>query len=133
MNYYCIYITIGSFKLSSCQFSTKSLLEWKYKLRSRPYSDMFMHYVWMGSYNRQYWKAISYAFLAVNTNVCVFLSQLVSRLEGRPSLRDIEPNIFPVDSGPRQGAVKSNSPFMYWMWIWIELSITHKLLEFHSS
>lgn len=72
MNYYCIYITIGSFKLSSCQFSTKSLLEWKYKLRSRPYSDMFMHYVWMGSYNRQYWKAISYAFLAENTNVCVF-------------------------------------------------------------
>ncbi|XP_039522673.1 DNA repair protein XRCC2 isoform X2 [Pimephales promelas] len=30
---------------------------------------------------------------------------LVSRLEGRPSLRDIEPNLFPVDSGPRQGDV----------------------------
>ncbi|XP_077100354.1 DNA repair protein XRCC2 [Siphateles boraxobius] len=32
-------------------------------------------------------------------------AQLVTRLEGRPSLRDIEPNIFPVDSGPRQGDV----------------------------
>ncbi|XDV47135.1 hypothetical protein PO909_016840 [Leuciscus waleckii] len=32
---------------------------------------------------------------------------MVSRLEGRPSLRDIEPNIFPVDSGPRQGAVQN--------------------------
>lgn len=72
MNYSCKCITIGSFKLSSWQFSTKSLLEWKYKLRSRPYSDMFMNYVWMESYNRQYWKATSYAFLAANTNVCVF-------------------------------------------------------------
>ncbi|XP_048030643.1 DNA repair protein XRCC2 [Megalobrama amblycephala] len=32
-------------------------------------------------------------------------AQLVSRLEGRQSLRDIEPNIFPVDGGPGQGDV----------------------------
>ncbi|XP_058621500.1 DNA repair protein XRCC2 [Onychostoma macrolepis] len=32
-------------------------------------------------------------------------AQLVSRLEGRQSLRDIEPNIFPVDCGPGQGDV----------------------------
>ncbi|XP_067291097.1 DNA repair protein XRCC2 isoform X2 [Pseudorasbora parva] len=32
-------------------------------------------------------------------------AQLVSRLEGRQSLRDIEPNIFPLDVGPGQGDV----------------------------
>ncbi|NP_001373408.1 DNA repair protein XRCC2 isoform 2 [Danio rerio] len=32
-------------------------------------------------------------------------AQLVSRLEGRQSLKDIEPNIFPADDGPGQGDV----------------------------
>ncbi|KTF72358.1 hypothetical protein cypCar_00044304 [Cyprinus carpio] len=34
-------------------------------------------------------------------------AQLVSRLEGRQSLRDIEPNIFPVDGGPGQGKTET--------------------------
>ncbi|XP_051970022.1 DNA repair protein XRCC2-like [Xyrauchen texanus] len=32
-------------------------------------------------------------------------AQVVSRLEGRQSLRDIEPNLFPVDGGPGQGDI----------------------------